>query len=59
MSEETNFNLAAGFLKAALTELKKGEHDQLSSSGVDTIEERILSLIESCYNIKKRWESDD
>ena len=59
MYEETNFNLAAGFLKAALTELKKGEHDQLSSVGTNTIEETILGLIESCYNLKKRWESEE
>ena len=67
MSEKTNFKTVEGFLKAALTELKKGEHDQLSSSlwqegnylykYVATMEEAIRHLISDTEIIRIRWES--
>ena len=69
MTEKTNFKTVEGFLKAALTELKKGEHDQLSSNlsrpsdraGYDmhyvaTYEEAITDLIEGVEIIRLRWE---
>jgi hypothetical protein len=65
---ETNFIQVKAFLKAALTELKKGEHDQLSSglskpsdrSGYDyhyiiTIEEAIKELVSNVESIRLSW----
>jgi hypothetical protein len=66
--EETNFNRVKAFLKAALTELKKGEHDQLTSAlkrmskvrqdswFMATYEEAINLIIEGVDIIKERWE---
>jgi hypothetical protein len=64
----TNFNRAKAFLKAALTELKKDEHDQLTSAlrrvskvrqdswYSATYEEAIQILISGIEIIRKRWE---
>ena len=58
---ETDFDKAITHLKDALTELKKGEHDQLSSfyeQGYHSTDEIIKSLIKGAYTTKRRWESE-
>ena len=66
---KTNFNSVGDYLKAALTELKKGEHDQLASSlfqegnynykYIATIEEVIKHLISDVEIVRIRWGTND
>ena len=59
---ETDFDKVIRHLRNALKELKKGEHDQLSSfyeRDCYSKEEILNKLIEDTKTLKERWESTE
>ena len=58
---ETDFDKVIRHLQNALKELKKGEHDQLSSfyeKGYHSKEDILNKLITDTKALKERWDSD-